>query len=106
MNLDFLFLLFGLKEKVKKILPDVIKTHGLIKDKDGEIGAIMLELGNLETYLTRKSVNSLDFYELPYDQGSLFTQLLYRPNDIDLDFFDKSSFKVHLSIIIIINLFN
>ena len=44
---------------MKKSLPDVIKTHGLIKDKDGEIGAVMLELGNLETYLTRKATNSM-----------------------------------------------
>lgn len=39
-------------------MPDIIKMHGLIKDKDGEIGAVMLELGHLETYLTRKMVNS------------------------------------------------
>ena len=66
----------------------------MIKDKDGEIGAVMLELGHLETFLTRKSLNSFDFSDLPYDQGSLFAQILYKSDDIDLDYLDRSNFKV------------
>jgi hypothetical protein len=43
---------------LKKNLPDILITHGLISDRDGHIGIVMLELGNMETYLTRKAVNS------------------------------------------------
>lgn len=72
----------------------MVLTHGLINDKDGEIANCMLELGHVETFLTRKSVNARDFDDMPYDEGSIFTRLLYTPDDIDLDSLDKNIFKV------------
>ena len=47
-----------LKDELKKSLPDILITHGLISDRDGHLGIVMLELGHLETYLTRKAINS------------------------------------------------
>ena len=75
-------------------MPDILITHGLINDKDGEIANCMLELGHLETYLTRKSVNSKNFKDLPYDEGSIFIRLLHNPDDVDLNCLDKNIFKV------------
>lgn len=75
-------------------MPEILSTHGLINDRDGELGVCMLELGHMETYLTRKSINAKDFSDLPYDEGSIFTRLLYKPDDIDLDFLDKHLFRV------------
>jgi hypothetical protein len=47
-----------LKDEVKDVLGDVVLSHGLINDKDGEVAKIMFELGHIETYLTRKAVNA------------------------------------------------
>ena len=44
---------------LKTELPSLLMTHGLITEKDGEIGCIMLELGHIETYLTRRMLNML-----------------------------------------------
>jgi hypothetical protein len=79
--------------QLKKNIPDILITHGLISDRDGQLGIVMLELGHMETYLTRKAVNAIDFNDLPYDTGSIFTRLLCKPDEIDLDFLDKSVFK-------------
>ena len=81
-------------ETVKADFPKAVRMHGLLHDKDGEIGVVMLELGASETYLTRKLVNSHDLKELPYDEGSIFTRLLNNPDELDLDFLDKNVFKV------------
>ena len=43
---------------MKKVLGDVMVSHGLINDKDGELAKVMFELGHIETYLTRKAVNA------------------------------------------------
>jgi hypothetical protein len=48
-------------EETKKLLPSILLTHGLINDKDGELGLVMLELGHLETFLTRKAKNTEGF---------------------------------------------
>lgn len=69
-------------------------NHGLINDKDGEIANCMLELGHIETYLSRIATNSNDYSDLPLDEGSIFTRLLYNPDEIDLDSLDKHIFKV------------
>lgn len=69
-------------------------NHGLISDKDGEIAKCMLELGHIETYLSRIASNSNDYSDLPFDEGSIFTRLLYNPDEIDLDSLDKHIFKV------------
>ena len=82
------------KDEVKYSLPKVILTHGLISQSDGEIGVVMLELGKLETFLTRKVLNLDGFTGLPCDIGSLFIQMLYSPDEIELDYLDKSTFKV------------
>jgi hypothetical protein len=66
----------------------------LISQSDGEIGVVMLELGKLETFLTRKVLNLDGFTGLPCDIGSLFIQMLYSPDEIELDYLDKSTFKV------------
>ena len=68
--------------------------HGLITDADGELGSIMLELGHLETYLTRKLHNKTDFTNLPYEQGSIFAQILQNSDALDLDNLDRNLFKV------------
>lgn len=54
----------------------------------------MLELGQLETFLTRKVLNLETFSGLPCDKGSLFIQMLNSPDDIELDNLDKAMFKV------------
>ena len=36
---------------------------------------------------------------MPYDEGSIFTRLLYKPDDIDLDFLDKHLFRVKFELI-------
>lgn len=83
-----------LKVEVKYALPKVLLTHGLISQSDGEIGVVMLELGQLETFLTRKVLNQETFSGLPCDKGSLFIQMLSSPDDIELDNLDKAMFKV------------
>lgn len=52
---------------MKRNLPDIMITHGLISDRDGHLGIVMLELGNMETYLTRKAVNSKGECLQPYE---------------------------------------
>lgn len=79
--------------EAEQMLPKVLLNHGLISQSDGEIGVLMLELGKLETFLTRKSINSEGFLGLPHEKGSLFIQMLHSPDDIELDNFDKSHFK-------------
>jgi hypothetical protein len=83
------------QEEVKEVLGNVVVSHGLINDKDGEVAKIMFELGHIETYLTRKAVNAKDFSDLPYDEGSLFTRIITNPDDIDLDSIDKNVFRVY-----------
>ena len=75
-------------------MPKVLLTHGLISQSDGEIGVVMLELGQLETFLTRKVLNLETFSGLPCDKGSLFIQMMNSPDDIELDNLDKAMFKV------------
>ncbi|CAF0708130.1 unnamed protein product [Brachionus calyciflorus] len=79
--------------QAKASLPLVMVNHGLISDKDGEIAKCMLELGHVETYLTRIASNSKDYKDLPYDEGSIFTRLLYNPDEVDLDNLDKHIIK-------------
>lgn len=69
-------------------------NHGLINDKDGEIAKCMLELGHVETYLTRLAAGSKSYDDLPYDEGSMLTKLLYNPDEVDLDSLDKHIIKV------------
>jgi hypothetical protein len=57
-------------------LPDLLDTHGLITEKDGQIGCIMLELGHIETYLTRKAMNMSNFDGLPL--GIQFINLIVK----------------------------
>ncbi len=79
---------------MKRDIPHVLHSHGLINDKDGEWANVMFELGHLETFLTRKAVSAKDFLDLPYDEGSLFARLLNTPDDVDLDNLDKNIFRV------------
>lgn len=88
------FNFLSIQSQVKLSLPLVMVNHGLINDKDGEIAKCMLELGHIETYLSRISSNSSDYSDLPSDEGSIFTRLLYNPDEIDLDSLDKHIFKV------------
>jgi hypothetical protein len=81
-------------QKVKQVFPNILKQHGLINNRDGELGNVMLELGHLETYLTRKIMNAQTFSGLPYDEGSIFLRLLNDPDQLELDNLDKNIFKV------------
>lgn len=50
------------KKSLKEQLPNLLNLHGLISDKDGQVGIIMLELGHIETYITRKMSNLTSKY--------------------------------------------
>ena len=75
-------------------MPKVLAHHGLISQTDGEIGVLMLELGQLETFLTCKATNLTSSNGLPCEKGSIFVQMLHTPDEIELDNFDKNHFKV------------
>lgn len=48
----------GLNEFMDKF-PHILRTHGILSENDGSLALITLELGYLETYLTRKANNRM-----------------------------------------------
>ena len=80
--LCYLFLQEFLHDK----LPELINNHVFL-DGSLVLGQALIELGRVETYLTRASRNQLqgELVNLPPDEGSFMSRVVCNPDNVDLE---------------------
>lgn len=83
--------MFSLQDFLHGNLSSLINRH-ILQDPDSPLGDAILEVGRIDTYLTKASLNQLDLpvtdkaVIIPAKEGSFLCRIIQETDNIDLEF--------------------